>query len=63
MTVIATAVVVAVTVLVFGFSDGLEHALRISGEPLDIVVLRQGCDNETGSTVDPQVAREIANQT
>ena len=62
MTVIATAVVVAVTVLVFGFSDGLEHALRISGEPLDIVVLRQGSDNETGSTVDPQVAREIANQ-
>ncbi len=62
MTVIATAVVVAATVLVFGFSDGLEHALRISGEPLDIVVLRQGSDNETGSTIEPQVAREIANQ-
>lgn len=62
MTVIATAVVVGVTVLVFGFSDGLEQALRLSGEPLDVVVLRKGSDNETGSTIESQVAREIANQ-
>ena len=61
MTVLATALVVAATVLASGLSDGLEYALRITGDPLDVIVLRQGSDNETGSTVDPQVAREIAN--
>ena len=61
MTVLATALVVAATVLAFGLSDGLEHALRITGDPLDVIVLRQGSDSETGSTVDAQVAREIAN--
>lgn len=61
MTVLATAMVVAVTVMIFGFSDGLEHALRVSGDPLDVIVLRQGSDNETGSTIEPQVARELTN--
>jgi putative ABC transport system permease protein len=47
--------------LTFGLSDGLEHALRISGDPLDLIVLRKGSTEETSSTIDPLPAREIAN--
>ena len=61
MTVVATGLVVWATVLTFGLTDGLEHALRISGEPLDLIVLRKGSNTETGSSVDQQAAREIAN--
>jgi putative ABC transport system permease protein len=61
MTVVGTTLVVWATVLTFGMIDGLEHALRVSGDKLDLVVLRQGSDNETGSSIDPQVAREVCN--
>jgi putative ABC transport system permease protein len=61
MTVIPTGMVVFVTVLTFGLSDGLEHALRISGEPLDLIVMRKGSTEETSSSVTQQQAREIAN--
>lgn len=61
MTVIATGLVVWATVLTFGLTDGLEHALRISGEPLDLIVMRKGSTEETSSSITPQQAREIAN--
>ncbi len=61
LTVIATGIVVWVTVIVFGFADGMEHALRIAGDPTDLIALRQGSNDETGSTVGIQVARDIAN--
>jgi putative ABC transport system permease protein len=60
MTVIGTGLVVWATVLTFGLTDGLEYALRISGEPLDLIVLRKGTTDEMSSTLDPSVAREIA---
>ncbi len=60
MTVIGTGLVVWATVLTFGLTAGLEHALRISGHPLDLIVLRKGSTDETGSGVDQQTAREIA---
>lgn len=59
MTVIATALVVLVTVLVFGLLDGLKYALRVSGDPLDIIVFRPGSDNEISSNLTPQQGREI----
>ena len=49
MTVIATGWVVWATVLTFGMTDGLEHALRISGDALDVIVMRKGSDAETSS--------------
>ena len=61
MTVVATGWVVWATVLTFGMTDGLEHALRISGDALDIIVMRKGSDAETSSAVESQTAREIAN--
>ncbi len=61
MTVIATGWVVWATVLTFGMTDGLEHALRISGDPLDVIVMRKGSDSETSSAIEAQTAREITN--
>jgi len=61
MTVIATGLVVWATVLTFGLVDGLDHALRISGDPLDLIVLRKGTTEETSSTIEQQVAKELAN--
>ncbi len=60
MTVIGTGLVVWATVLTFGLTDGLEHALRISGEPLDVIVLRKGANDETSSSVSEALASEIA---
>lgn len=63
MTVIATGWVVWATVLTFGMTDGLEHALRISGDPLDVIVMRKGSDSETSSAIEATTAREITNLT
>lgn len=59
MTVLATALIVWMMVLTFGLTEGLEHALRISGHPLDLIVLRKGSNDETGSTVTQSVAQEL----
>jgi putative ABC transport system permease protein len=60
MTVVGTGLVVWATVLSFGLSDGLEHALRISGDDLDLIVLRKGSTEETSSNIDQDLARQIA---
>lgn len=60
MTVIGTGMVVWAMALTFGLTDGLEHALKISGHPRDVIVLRKGADNETGSTIDGTAADQIA---
>ena len=59
MTVVGTGLVVWATVLSFGLADGLEHALRISGDELDLIVLRKGSTEETSSNIDQDHAREI----
>jgi putative ABC transport system permease protein len=59
MTVVGTGLVVWASVLTFGLTDGLEHALRISGHPLDLIVLRKGATDEISSGIDQQVARAI----
>ena len=61
MSVVATALVVWASVLTFGLTDGLEHALKITGDPTDLIAMRQGSNDETGSSVDSQAARDIAN--
>jgi putative ABC transport system permease protein len=60
MTVIAIGLVVWATVLAFGLTDGLEHALRVSGDPNDVIVMRKGSASETSSNITDQAAREIA---
>jgi putative ABC transport system permease protein len=61
MTVLGTGVVVWAIVLTFGLKDGLDHALRVTGDPLDLIIMRKGSNDETGSAVTSQVASEIAN--
>ena len=59
MTVIGTGLVVWAMVLTFGLTDGLEHALKVSGHPLDLIVLRKGSTDETGSNIGEQLAQEV----
>lgn len=60
MTVIGTGLVVWASVLSFGLTDGLEHALRITGHDRDLIVLRKGSTDETSSGVEQKVASQIA---
>ena len=60
MTVIATGLVVCASVLTLGLVDGLERALRVSGDPLDLIVMRKGSTVETSSGIEQKVAREIS---
>lgn len=60
MTVLGTGLVVWASVLTFGLTGGLEHSLRVSGDPLDVLAMRKGSDAETSSSIDAQTARQIA---
>jgi putative ABC transport system permease protein len=60
MTVASTGLIIWIMVITFGMTEGMEHALRVSGHPLDLIVLRKGSTDETGSTVTQQIAQEIA---
>lgn len=59
MTVLGTGLVVWASVLTFGLTDGLEHALGVGGEPLDLIVMRKGSDNETSSVIEESLAKQI----
>ena len=48
LTVLATGLVVWSSCILFGMVDGLEHSLKVSGDPLDLIVLRKGSSNEIG---------------
>lgn len=60
MTVVGTGLVVWASVLCFGLADGLQYALRVSGDELDLIVLRKGSSDETGSGIEQRVASQIA---
>ena len=58
--VLGTGMVVWSSCILFGFVDGLQHSLNISGDPLDLIVLRKGSDSETSSGFDSDKAEAIA---
>ena len=60
MTALGIGLVVWATVLSFGLADGLEHALLITGDELDLIVLRKGAQDEVSSGIDQRAARDIA---
>jgi putative ABC transport system permease protein len=60
MTVLAIALVVFISVLTFGMAQGVEHSLRMSGDPLDLIVMRQGSNTETDSGIEQSLARQVA---
>jgi len=47
MTVLGTGLVVWSSCILFGLVEGLEHSLTISGDPLDLIVMRKGSSTET----------------
>src|SRR5262245_26580771 len=60
MTVLGTALVVWASVLSFGLTEGLEHALLTSGDKLDLIVLRKGSQEETASGLEQKTTRQIS---
>ncbi len=61
MTVLGTGLVVWSSCILFGLVDGLEHSLKISGDPLDIIVMRKGSTNETTGGFETSKADELLN--
>jgi putative ABC transport system permease protein len=59
MTVLGTGLVVWSSCILFGLVDGLEHSLKISGDPLDLIVMRPGSTNETTSGIETSKADEL----
>jgi putative ABC transport system permease protein len=61
MTVVGTALIVGSSCGVFSLVEGLEHSLKISGDPLDLIVLRKGSASETVSGVELDKSDKIVN--
>jgi len=59
MTVLGTALLVASSCILFGLVEGLEHSLKVSGDPLDLIVLRQGATAETTGGFEGKKADEL----
>ena len=47
MTVAGTALIVWSSCILFSMVEGLQHSLDVSGDPLDLIILRKGSTNET----------------
>src|SRR3954454_8553023 len=47
LTVFATGLVVWSSCILFGWVEGLQYTLNVSGDPLDLIILRKGSTNET----------------
>lgn len=61
MTVLGTGMIVWSSCILFGLVDGLQHSLNVSGDPLDLIVLRKGSTNETNGGFEGRKADDIAN--
>src|SRR6516162_6558793 len=59
MTVVGTALLVASSCILFGLVEGLEYSLKISGDPLDLIVLRKGSSNETSGGFESAKADQL----
>lgn len=59
MTALGTGLVVWATVLSFGLADGLEHTLLITGDELDLIVLRKGSQDEVSSGIEERLADDL----
>jgi putative ABC transport system permease protein len=59
MTVLGTGLVVWSSCIIFGLVDGLEHSLTISGDPLDLIVMRKGSSTETTGGMDMNTADQL----
>lgn len=60
VTLLCAAFVVWSSSLLFSLVDGFQHSLKISADPLDLIILRQGSNDETSSGIDRKVAETVA---
>ena len=60
MTVVGTGMVVWSSCILFGLVEGLQYSLNVSGDPLDLIVLRKGSTNETNSGFAAGKADDVA---
>jgi putative ABC transport system permease protein len=61
LTTIATGLVVWSSCILFGMVEGLQYSLTISGDPLDLIVLRKGSSNETAGGFTSDKADDLLN--
>ncbi len=60
LTVLVAAIVVSCTCVLFGLVDGLMYSQAVSGDPLTLLVMRKGADNENSSNFTLQTAQDLA---
>lgn len=46
MTMLGTGMIVWSSCIIFGLVDGLKHSLKLSADPLDLIIIRKGATNE-----------------
>src|SRR5580658_4769425 len=61
LTTTATGLVVWSSCILFGMVEGLQYSLTISGDPLDLIVLRKGSSNEVGGGFTSDKADDLLN--
>lgn len=61
MTILSTGLVVGASCSLFSLVEGLNHSLAISGDPLDLIVMRKGSSTETTGAFETAKADEILN--
>jgi putative ABC transport system permease protein len=61
MTILGTGAIVWCSCILFGMVEGLRHSLAISGEPLDLIILRKGATNETAGGYALEKGLDLAN--
>jgi putative ABC transport system permease protein len=59
MTTLGTGLVVWSSCILFGLVEGLEHSLKVSGDPLDLIVMRKGSVTETTGGFETSKADEL----
>src|SRR4051812_28001900 len=60
LTILGTGAIVWSSCILFGLVEGLEHSLRVSGDPLDLIILRKGSSSETNSGIERSKAERVA---
>ena len=61
MTVIGTGLIVGSACGLFSLVEGLQHSLKLSGDPLDLIVLRKGSSSESVSSIESDKSDKIVN--
>ncbi len=61
MTVLGTGLIVWSSCGLFSLVEGLQHSLKLSGDPLDLIVLRKGSTSETISGIESDKSDKIVN--